>query len=149
MPYGSAYAACKHAALGFSNSLRLELAGSGVEVSVVCPGNVATPWADSTMGVSMLELARASLADAARFAEQSGQRLPNRDVLAPRAVADAIVECIQNPIAEVYTHPGSHAQVVEAVADPQAAERAALPLALAMGRSYASLVARSRGEASS
>lgn len=147
MPFGSVYAACKHAALGFSNSLRLELADTGLTVSVVCPGNVATPWADSTTGLSMLNLVRAALPDAMRLAEQNGQTLINREVLAPRAIADAIIECIENPVAEVYPHPGSHAQVVEAVADPRAAERAALPLALAMGRSYPSLVAVSAQEA--
>ena len=38
----SAYAASKHALHGFFDSLRMELAGSGVDVLVVCPGPIDT-----------------------------------------------------------------------------------------------------------
>jgi NAD(P)-dependent dehydrogenase (short-subunit alcohol dehydrogenase family) len=41
-----AYGASKHALLGWSEALRLELARDGVGVTVVCPGFVATPLAD-------------------------------------------------------------------------------------------------------
>jgi short-subunit dehydrogenase len=37
VPERSGYAASKHALIGFFDSLRIELAGSGVEVSVVAP----------------------------------------------------------------------------------------------------------------
>ncbi|MCL2695529.1 MAG: SDR family oxidoreductase [Clostridiales bacterium] len=40
---GAPYAAAKHAVVGLSESLRLELAPGGIAVSVVCPGAVATP----------------------------------------------------------------------------------------------------------
>ncbi|MFN8580686.1 MAG: SDR family NAD(P)-dependent oxidoreductase [Gemmatimonadaceae bacterium] len=39
---GAAYASTKHAVMGFSESLMLELRDRGVRVSVVCPGSVAT-----------------------------------------------------------------------------------------------------------
>jgi 3-hydroxy acid dehydrogenase / malonic semialdehyde reductase len=39
---GSCYAATKHAVMGFSESLLLEVRDSGVKVSVVMPGSVAT-----------------------------------------------------------------------------------------------------------
>jgi 3-oxoacyl-[acyl-carrier protein] reductase len=39
---GSAYAASKHAVLGFSRSLMLELRKEGIRVITVCPGSVAT-----------------------------------------------------------------------------------------------------------
>ena len=39
---GAGYASTKHAVMGFSESLMLELRDSGVRVSVVCPGSVAT-----------------------------------------------------------------------------------------------------------
>lgn len=42
LPYQSIYVASKHAVLGFAKSLRYELADSNVEVSLVCPGAVAT-----------------------------------------------------------------------------------------------------------
>ena len=41
-----AYGASKHALLGWSEALRLELAREGIGVTVVCPGLVATPLAD-------------------------------------------------------------------------------------------------------
>lgn len=40
-PYATVYAATKHAVVGFSWSLRAELAEKGVEVSVVCPHYVS------------------------------------------------------------------------------------------------------------
>lgn len=41
-PYRSAYAASKHALHGFFDSLRAELAGTGVAVTIICPGFVHT-----------------------------------------------------------------------------------------------------------
>src|SRR5438045_693906 len=41
-PGGTCYAATKHAVMGFSESLMLELRESGVKVSIVNPGSVAT-----------------------------------------------------------------------------------------------------------
>ena len=43
---GSAYAASKHAVLGFSKSLMLEARQQGVRVIAVCPGSVDTPIFD-------------------------------------------------------------------------------------------------------
>ena len=40
VPHNSVYSATKHAVVGFSRSLRMELAEYGVEVSAVCPGFV-------------------------------------------------------------------------------------------------------------
>ena len=40
---GTAYAATKHAVLGFSRSLMLEERKNGIRVLTVCPGSVATP----------------------------------------------------------------------------------------------------------
>lgn len=43
-PKAAAYAASKHALLGYANALRLELRGSGVTVTTVNPGPMATPF---------------------------------------------------------------------------------------------------------
>ena len=41
-PYRSAYSAAKHALHGFFDSLRAELHGSGVGISIICPGFIRT-----------------------------------------------------------------------------------------------------------
>ncbi|UYZ57976.1 SDR family oxidoreductase [Hymenobacter latericus] len=41
-PYRSAYAASKHALHGFFDSLRAELHGSGVGITIICPGFIRT-----------------------------------------------------------------------------------------------------------
>jgi 3-oxoacyl-[acyl-carrier protein] reductase len=43
---GTAYCASKHAVLGFSKSLMLEVRKQGVRVVAICPGSVATPFMD-------------------------------------------------------------------------------------------------------
>lgn len=46
-PFMTAYAATKHAVVGMSVALSTEAAGSGVNVSIVCPGFVRTPLTNS------------------------------------------------------------------------------------------------------
>ena len=41
---GAGYAATKHAAMGFAESLMLEVRDAGVKVSIVNPGSVATEF---------------------------------------------------------------------------------------------------------
>lgn len=43
---GTAYCASKHAVLGFSKALMLEVRKQGVRVVAICPGSVATPFMD-------------------------------------------------------------------------------------------------------
>jgi len=43
LPGAGAYSASKAAAISYLESLRVELASSGVEVITICPGYVATP----------------------------------------------------------------------------------------------------------
>ena len=56
LPYVSAYCMTKAAMVGFTNSLRAELAHRGIGVTLVCPGSVATNivnnghWANSKGG---------------------------------------------------------------------------------------------------
>jgi ketoreductase len=44
--WGSPYSASKHGVVGFSKSLGLELAKTGITVNAVCPGFVETPMAE-------------------------------------------------------------------------------------------------------
>jgi len=73
----TAYAASKHAMVGFTNSLRLELKGSGITVSAVNPGPVRTPFFAET--------------------DPSGaylSRLPAWFVLSPEQVAQAVLRAV-------------------------------------------------------
>lgn len=48
-PYTAAYAASKHAALGFMRVVASEVAGTGVTANTVCPAYVDTPMTDATV----------------------------------------------------------------------------------------------------
>jgi 3-hydroxybutyrate dehydrogenase len=47
--YISAYAASKHAVVGFTRALAVEVAATGVTVNAVCPGYVDTPMTDRSV----------------------------------------------------------------------------------------------------
>jgi short-subunit dehydrogenase len=47
LPGGGAYCASKAAAIAYLESLRVELRGSGISVTTVCPGYVATPMTEN------------------------------------------------------------------------------------------------------
>lgn len=60
--HGAAYAASKHGVLGFSRTLAMETAGTGITVNCICPGPVATLMNDrrvaydaQRMGVDSVE----------------------------------------------------------------------------------------------
>jgi short-subunit dehydrogenase len=76
VPREAVYAASKHGVLGVSESVRLELRGSGVELSVVMPGLVRTELAAGTLKAGL--------------------------VLAPEDVAQAIVATLERPRFDVY-----------------------------------------------
>ena len=46
VPGAAAYAAAKHAVLGFSKSMFLETRETGLRVTAICPGSVVTPFFD-------------------------------------------------------------------------------------------------------
>jgi short-subunit dehydrogenase len=84
VPREAVYAATKHAVLGVSQSVRLELRGTGVELSVVMPGLVRTELATGTLKGGL--------------------------VLGPEAVARAIVATIERPRFDVYV-PRAYAAI--------------------------------------
>src|SRR5688572_6276 len=57
-PGFAAYGASKHAVNGFSDSLRLELAGSGIRVLVVEPGQTMTSFARNIPHAQLVQLGR-------------------------------------------------------------------------------------------
>ncbi|WP_175991124.1 SDR family oxidoreductase [Bacillus sp. Marseille-Q1617] len=75
-PKSSAYSASKHAVLGYTNSLRMEAARYGVQVTAVNPGPIAT--------------------DFFSIADESGTYVKNVEkwMLKPRFVADKVVDSL-------------------------------------------------------
>lgn len=79
---GTGYSATKHAVLGFTNSLRQELFGTGVKVSTVNPGPIKTPFFD--------------------IADPSGEYVNNIEwfMLEPEQVAKTITQMMRKHRAE-------------------------------------------------
>lgn len=82
-PKSSGYSATKHALLGYANSLRMELKGTGLHVSSVNPGPIQTPFFDR--------------------ADETGQyrKSVERFMLDPDKVARKTVDLIEKPKREV------------------------------------------------
>jgi NAD(P)-dependent dehydrogenase (short-subunit alcohol dehydrogenase family) len=58
VPMRSGYAAAKAALIGFFDSLRIELTGTGVTVTIVCPGFVGTGSRERNLGADGAQLGR-------------------------------------------------------------------------------------------
>lgn len=83
LPMTGAYAASKYALQGLSDALRVELASTGVRVSVVCPGYTATEFSGSAIDYG-----------AARSRPRGG-------VMSAKEVAEAIFDCARRPRREI------------------------------------------------
>lgn len=106
-PVGPAYIASKYAVVGLSQRLHIETQGSGVAVSVLCPGMVATRIVDAERNwpvelgpspVGQLSPDEQDLLDVFRGAlETSG--------MPPAEVAAAVVAAVRQERFWVFTHP--------------------------------------------
>jgi short-subunit dehydrogenase len=85
--YNSIYAASKAGLIGWSDALRQELAGTGVEISVICPGYVSHQGMSADTGVPAPRLSGTSppikVADAVAraIAHNQAEVLVNQDLL--------------------------------------------------------------------
>jgi short-subunit dehydrogenase len=94
VPYMGAYAATKFAQVGLAESLRSEVVGSNIHVSVVYPVSTETEFFDVMSRHTGMLVTRAAG--------------PRQDV---RVVADAIARAIDRPVPEVFPHFKSRALV--------------------------------------
>jgi short-subunit dehydrogenase len=101
-PWRSAYSATKFALGGFSESLRQELRGTGIHVSLVYPVLVPTEFQE-------VELKKMS-------PRLSGPRQT------PETVARAIVRCIQRPRVAVYPYRLAYPLAILSTAVPEAVD---------------------------
>ena len=90
----SAYNAAKAALNALTANLRADVAGKGVDVSLVMPGLVSTEFARNVIGTP---------------STAPPQWTPNAAMKPQTAdeVADAVAELIEHPRAEIYTNPAS------------------------------------------
>jgi short-subunit dehydrogenase len=104
------YAASKHALHGFFDSLRAELAGTGVEVLVVCPAFTDTP------------LAQNALNGDGHMLGNSGREMAG-GAMTPAHVADSILRAAQSRRRLVPISPIAHASLWLSRLAPRVYER--------------------------
>jgi short-subunit dehydrogenase len=86
VPYAAVYSATKHAVIGFSQSIRYEVAEHGVGVSVVCPGFVR---------------------DAGLYHQNSASDDKKQPTVSPEEVGDAVVSAITADRGRVVVSPAA------------------------------------------
>lgn len=100
MPWRGAYNASKHALEGITDTLRMELRGSGIQVSLVNPGPVKSRFRDNSLRNFDVQVdARASVhaADYARLRAQTGAEKDHQPfTVGPEAVAAKIAHALES-----------------------------------------------------
>lgn len=84
--YVSAYSAAKHAVLGFTRSLALETARTGITVNCVCPGFTDTDLVAGSVDLIMQKSGRSAEAVREEFTRSN----PQGRLVEPREVASAV-----------------------------------------------------------
>ena len=109
-PYVSAYAAGKHALLGWTRSLALECAPKGVIVSAVCPHYVDTPLTDRSIEAMRTRSGRTE-EDLRSFLASEN---PGGVFVTPEEVADSVVDLMKASHGGVVIElPGGSRQIIE------------------------------------
>jgi len=86
VPGYTAYCASKHAVIGFTRALALELVGRQITVNAICPG-----WVDTEMAAQGMQLgAEAMGITFQQFKEQAIGRVPLGRIIQPDEVAGLV-----------------------------------------------------------
>jgi NAD(P)-dependent dehydrogenase (short-subunit alcohol dehydrogenase family) len=100
MPWRGAYNASKFALEGITDTLRLELRGTGIKIILVCPGPVASRFRDSSLANfdEYLDAASSPHKDSyTRLKAQTGEKKANTPfTVPPETVADKIAYVLEN-----------------------------------------------------
>jgi len=119
-PGNSIYCATKFAMVGLSEALRVELHGSGIEVSVVCPISTATEFFE-----------------ASALRSKKGHR-PIWPIQSAETVARAIVRCAKRPRPELIVFPPAKILVLLNTLWPRLADRIILGVVRRISKSQRS-----------
>ena len=111
------YSASKFGIRGLMTSLRAELTGSNIDVSIVCPGEVDTNIVNSVFdGSSNREIKQASQesgSDPKALLEVAAEDAQNTYPISPIEAAQAIFSGIENKDFYIFTHKGYKRQLEE------------------------------------
>jgi NAD(P)-dependent dehydrogenase (short-subunit alcohol dehydrogenase family) len=90
VPLQGAYTASKHAVVGFTQTLQMELRGSGIDVCLILPGSMATPLPSIHSRSKMGRIPR-----------------PVPPAFHPKVVSRELVRCVEHPRPEIKPDPQS------------------------------------------
>lgn len=100
MPWRGAYNASKFALEGITDTLRMELRGSGIQVALVNPGPVRSRFRDNSLGNFDAHVAPAASVHAADYARLRAQTGADKDhqpfTVGPEAVAAKIAHALES-----------------------------------------------------
>jgi NAD(P)-dependent dehydrogenase (short-subunit alcohol dehydrogenase family) len=105
IPGIGAYAMTKHAVVALSEALAMELQGTGIGVSVLCPAQVATTIQDS--GIRRPDRFGGSYTPA----DLAAARARTATGLSPDAVGERVLHAIRHDEFFVFTHPEARARI--------------------------------------
>ena len=113
------YSASKFGIRGLMTSLRAELAGSNIDVSIVCPGEVTTNIVNSTFDKPSKKTVDQVKQDADHKAllEVAAEDAQNTYPISPSEAAQAIFSGIQNQDFYIFTHKGYKRQLEDISTD--------------------------------
>ncbi len=101
LPYRGAYVASKFAIEGLSDTLRLELAGSGVDVSLIEPGPIESRFRENAERAFRRWIRREGSAHARAYdameARLKKKGHATRFTLPPEAVLDKVIHALESP----------------------------------------------------
>ncbi len=111
------YSASKFGIRGLMTSLRAELIGSNINVSIVCPGEVDTNIVNSTFDNSsnkeIKQASKESDSDPKALLEVAAEDAQNTYPISPIEAAQAIFSGIENKDFYIFTHKGYKRQLEE------------------------------------
>lgn len=99
--YRGAYVASKHALEGLTDTLRMELAGSGIHVVLIEPGPIASRFQENALANFRKTVDIAASPHRADYESQlarlTGTRKPSAFKLGPEAVTAALIHALESP----------------------------------------------------